>query len=63
MESKCKIVQDLLPTYIESLTSEETTNFIEEHLNSCNECKKIYDNWKKIFFNFLFVMHEYIIYI
>lgn len=46
MESKCKIVQDLLPTYIESLTSEETTNFIEEHLNSCNECKKIYDNMK-----------------
>lgn len=46
MENKCKIVQDLLPTYIESLTSDESTKFIEEHLNSCNECTKIYDNMK-----------------
>lgn len=47
MENKCKIVQDLLPTYIESLTSDESTKFIEEHLNSCNDCKKIYDNMKE----------------
>lgn len=51
MESKCKIVQDLLPTYIESLTSEETTNFIEEHLNSCNECNKIHNNMKESIVN------------
>lgn len=47
MENKCKIVQDLLPTYIESLTSDESVKFIEAHLNSCNECKKIYDNMKE----------------
>lgn len=47
MENKCKIVQDLLPTYIENLTSDETTAFIEEHLNSCENCKKIYDNMKE----------------
>lgn len=47
MENKCKIVQDLLPTYIESLTSDESTKFIEEHLNSCNDCKKICDNMKE----------------
>ena len=43
----CKIVQDLLPNYIENLTNEETNKFIEEHLKTCDECKKIYDNMKK----------------
>ena len=31
----CKIVQDLLPNYIEKLTNEETNKYIEEHLNEC----------------------------
>ena len=47
MEEKCKIVQDLLPNYIEKLTNEETNKFIEEHLNTCEECKKTYDNMKE----------------
>ncbi len=49
MEEKrnCKIVQDLLPNYIEKLTNEETNNFIEEHLRECAECQKIFENMKK----------------
>ncbi len=43
----CKIVQDLLPNYIEKLTTEESNKFIEEHLIECKECKKINDNMKK----------------
>lgn len=43
----CKIVQDLLPNYIENLTNEETNNFIEEHLKNCNECQIILENMKK----------------
>ena len=43
----CKIVQDLLPNYIEKLTNEETNIFIEEHLKECDECKKILENMKK----------------
>ena len=43
----CKIVQDLLPNYIENLTNEETKNFIEEHLKECNECKNILENMQK----------------
>ena len=46
-ERDCKIVQDLLPNYIEKLTNEETNKFIEEHLKTCEECKKIYNNMKK----------------
>ena len=37
----CKIVQDLLPNYIEKLTNEETNKYITEHLNECKDCKKV----------------------
>lgn len=43
----CKIVQDLLPNYIEKLTNEETNLFIKEHLKECNECQKILENMQK----------------
>lgn len=46
-ERDCKIVQDLLPNYIEKLTNEETNKFVEEHLKNCKDCKEIYDNMKK----------------
>ena len=39
-KNECKIVQDLLPNYVEGLTNEETNLFIEEHLKECNTCKK-----------------------
>ena len=39
-EKECKIVQDLLPNYIEKLTNEETNQFIEEHIEQCEECKE-----------------------
>lgn len=47
MENKCKIVQDLLPTYIENMTTEETTNFIKEHLETCKNCQEIYEAMKE----------------
>ena len=37
----CKIVQDLLPNYIDKLTSSESNEYIDEHIKSCNECKKV----------------------
>ena len=43
----CKIVQDLLPNYIEKLTNEETNMYIEEHLKECIECKKVLENMQK----------------
>lgn len=45
-EINCKIIQDLLPNYIENLTNEETNIFIEEHLSTCNNCKNILENMK-----------------
>lgn len=43
-EKECKLVQDLLPNYIEKLTSEESEKIIGEHLKECLECKKILEN-------------------
>lgn len=48
MESRvrCEVVRDLLPTYIEGLTSEVTNKEIESHLSSCKECEIIYNEMK-----------------
>ena len=43
----CKIVQDMLPNYIEKLTTVETNQYIEEHLKDCENCQKVLDNMKK----------------
>ncbi len=38
----CKIIQDLIPLYIDKCCSEETEKTVEEHLNSCAECYSVY---------------------
>ena len=40
-KTECALVQDLIPNYLEQLTSEETNVFIKEHVTHCRECKKI----------------------
>ncbi len=41
MKQECNIIQDLLPNYIENLVSKDTAEYIENHINGCDECKKI----------------------
>lgn len=43
----CKIVRDLFPSYIDGLTNEETKQYIEEHINQCQDCRNILENMKK----------------
>ena len=47
MKNECKIVQDLLPNYIEKTTSEETNQFLENHIKTCSNCYKIYMDMKE----------------
>lgn len=47
MRKECKIIQDLLPNYLENITTEETNNFIKEHLQNCEECMKAYNTMKE----------------
>ena len=41
MEKKkeCRIIEDLLPNYIEGLTNEVTNEFVENHIKECCTCK------------------------
>ena len=38
----CEIVRDLLPSYIENLTSEKSAEEIKAHLETCRECRALY---------------------
>lgn len=40
---RCEIVRDLMPLYIDKLTSEVTNEMIEEHLRGCESCQKFYE--------------------
>lgn len=46
-KKNCKIVQDLFPSYIDNLTDIETNNFIKQHLEECDECKKLLEDMKE----------------
>lgn len=39
MKLPCELIRDLLPLYAEHLTSPETGQLIEEHLQSCPACR------------------------
>lgn len=45
MKITCNVIEDLLPLYVEGLTSDDTNFLIEEHLKTCTDCKK--NNWKQ----------------
>ncbi len=47
MKKECKIIQDLLPNYIEELVSEDTKLFIDEHLKKCENCQEALENMKE----------------
>lgn len=42
--NNCKIVQDLLPNYIEKMTDSETNKYIEHHIDNCQSCQTILNN-------------------
>jgi len=39
----CCLIQDLLPNYIEHLTSKETNEIVSQHLKECDTCRHEYD--------------------
>lgn len=44
---KCEIIRDLLPSYIDGLTSRESNEAIEEHLTGCVECREMLSEMRK----------------
>ncbi|MBE5992391.1 MAG: zf-HC2 domain-containing protein [Paenibacillaceae bacterium] len=43
----CNIVRDMLPLFIENLTSEDSNNAIHQHLKQCEYCSKYLENIQK----------------
>ena len=47
MKMKCEVIRDLFPSYIDGLTSEESNELIEEHLEECRECREYLASMKE----------------
>lgn len=44
---KCEVVRDLLPLYVDKLTSEVTNQEIETHMEDCADCKEVLDSMQE----------------
>lgn len=44
---ECDTVRDLLPVYIDKMTSEATNRAIEEHLDGCRECSAVLEQMQR----------------
>lgn len=40
MDKNCEIVRDLIPLVADNIASEESKKFVENHCETCDECKK-----------------------
>lgn len=42
-DTTCSLVQDLLPGYIDGVTSEKSSEFVQGHLRECENCRRVYN--------------------
>ncbi|MDP4553472.1 zf-HC2 domain-containing protein [Alkalihalobacillus macyae] len=40
MKISCNMIRDILPLYVENMASQDTRDIVEEHIASCESCKK-----------------------
>lgn len=40
MRISCNMIRDILPLYVEDMASQDTRDLVEEHIASCENCKK-----------------------
>ena len=38
---ECDIIKDLLPSYVDNICSDASTEWIEAHLAECEECREV----------------------
>lgn len=46
-EISCNIIRDILPLYVDEAVCEETKELVEEHLFTCEDCRKEAEMMKK----------------
>ncbi|MBE6764613.1 MAG: zf-HC2 domain-containing protein [Ruminococcaceae bacterium] len=40
----CNIILDLIPLYIDECCSEQSAAIVKEHINTCEECRAVYES-------------------
>ncbi len=48
-KEECNLIMDILPNYVDKLTSKDTNNFVEIHVKECEKCSKFLKNLQKDF--------------
>ena len=43
----CQVIQDILPLYTDGCCSEDSKNLVEEHLKTCDDCRKLVDRYEE----------------
>lgn len=43
MKNECGIIKDLLPLYAEGIAGDDTVEFVEKHLKTCEACRQEYE--------------------
>ena len=47
MKITCDVIQDLMPSYIDGILSEDSKVLVEEHMGTCQECRKMLEIMKE----------------
>lgn len=42
----CNVIRDLLPLYVDDCCTQESSNLVQEHLDSCKSCQRVYTAMK-----------------
>lgn len=45
--NNCKLVADLLPSYCDELTSQESSTYIRDHIHNCPDCRRLLAQMQK----------------
>lgn len=48
-KEECNIVKDLSSLHVENMLSEDSKNFVDNHLKTCKECTKYYSDLNSVF--------------
>lgn len=43
----CKITEDLLPLYVDNTCSDDSREYVENHLKTCEACRKLHESMSK----------------
>lgn len=46
-KTNCNVIKDLLPSYVENVCSDDTKEFVENHLSECENCRKFTEMMQK----------------